>query len=79
MKFQARPTVRPATNFDPVADAQVLRKAMKGFGTDETSLINVICRRSNEQRVVSMSLTKFGISCLNFLISSRNPGHRPKV
>lgn len=30
---QLRPTVRPAGNFDPAADAQALRKAMKGFGT----------------------------------------------
>ena len=30
---QLRPTVRPAAGFDPAADAQDLRKAMKGFGT----------------------------------------------
>lgn len=42
----------PAQNFDPVADANALRKAMKGFGTDEDALINIICRRSNEQRQV---------------------------
>lgn len=29
---QLQPTVRPAANFDPAADAQALRKAMKGFG-----------------------------------------------
>lgn len=43
----------PAQNFDPVADAKALRKAMKGFGTDENGLIDVICRRSNEQRIVN--------------------------
>ncbi|XP_054728599.1 annexin B11 isoform X1 [Anastrepha obliqua] len=47
---EGTPTVLPAQNFDPVKDAHDLRKAMKGFGTDEDALINIICRRSNEQR-----------------------------
>lgn len=54
--LQGNPTVQPAQNFDPVADAQALRKAMKGFGTDEDALINIICRRSNEQRQVSITV-----------------------
>lgn len=53
MDFQGNPTVVPAQNFDPVVDANALRKAMKGFGTDEDGLINIICRRSNEQRQVN--------------------------
>lgn len=40
----------PAQGFDPVKDAHTLRKAMKGFGTDEDKLIEVICGRNNEQR-----------------------------
>lgn len=35
---------------------------MKGFGTDENALINVICRRSNEQRqlIARAYKTNFG-------------------
>ncbi|XP_014244257.1 annexin B9-like isoform X2 [Cimex lectularius] len=47
---QPTPTVRPANPFNPREDAEVLRKAMKGFGTDEKALINVIANRTNEQR-----------------------------
>uniref|UniRef100_A0A4W6D1E1 Annexin n=1 Tax=Lates calcarifer TaxID=8187 RepID=A0A4W6D1E1_LATCA len=49
-KVQLRPTVRPAPNFDPAADAQALRKAMKGFGTDEDTIIDIVTQRSNAQR-----------------------------
>ncbi|KAH8336640.1 hypothetical protein KR074_010280, partial [Drosophila pseudoananassae] len=47
---EGAPTVKPVQGFDPVKDAHDLRKAMKGFGTNEEALINIICRRSNEQR-----------------------------
>ncbi|GBM57915.1 Annexin A11 [Araneus ventricosus] len=44
-------TVKPYPDFDPKSDAEILRKAMKGFGTDETAIIKVLTRRTNEQRV----------------------------
>lgn len=40
----------PKEDFDAQADSEALRKAMKGFGCDDNGLIEVICRRSNQQR-----------------------------
>lgn len=36
--------------FNPRADAEILRKAMKGFGTDEYAIIVVLSKRTNAQR-----------------------------
>ncbi|XP_021193743.3 annexin B9 isoform X1 [Helicoverpa armigera] len=48
---KTKPTVVPVSNFDPREDAAVLRKAMKGFGTDEKAIIQCLTRRTNEQRL----------------------------
>lgn len=43
-------TVHPAPNFNAEADAEVLHKAMKGRGTDEDAIIEVLAHRSLKQR-----------------------------
>ncbi|KAM7536181.1 hypothetical protein Aperf_G00000095710 [Anoplocephala perfoliata] len=42
--------VRPHANFDANADAQALREAMKGMGTSEQAIIDIIAKRTVAQR-----------------------------
>ncbi|XP_072016490.1 annexin A11-like [Amphiura filiformis] len=44
------PTVTPYAGFDKDADTVALRKAMKGLGTDEKAIIDVLAARSSAQR-----------------------------
>ncbi|XP_060748879.1 annexin A4-like isoform X2 [Tachysurus vachellii] len=46
-----RGTIKDAPGADPLRDVEVLRKAMKGFGTDENAIIELLGNRSNRQRV----------------------------
>jgi len=48
-KIDSSATVVPAKDFDPETDSKVLYKAMKGFGTDEDKIINVVANRSSAQ------------------------------
>ncbi|XP_044310379.1 annexin A6 isoform X2 [Varanus komodoensis] len=49
-KVEPKGTIHPAADFNADDDAKVLRKAMKGFGTDEDAIIEVVTHRSNTQR-----------------------------
>jgi len=48
-KVEVSPTIIAAKDFDAETDAKVLYKAMKGFGTDEDKIINVVANRSSAQ------------------------------
>uniref|UniRef100_T1IXL1 Annexin n=1 Tax=Strigamia maritima TaxID=126957 RepID=T1IXL1_STRMM len=64
-------TVVPFDEFDPEQDAETLRAAMKGFGTDEKAIIDILARRTNYQRQ-EISLTyksSFGKDLINDLKS----------
>ena len=59
-ELQNIPTVCPASPFDARADADALHKAMKGLGTDEKALIQILCHRSSAQRAAISQAYKSG-------------------
>ena len=54
--------VRATPNFNPEKDCEILRKAMKGLGTDEDTIIKLVCNRTNHERqeIVKYYATAYG-------------------
>lgn len=48
-KIEYTPTVLPSKGFDPEDDSKVLYSAMKGLGTNEKKIINIVANRSSAQ------------------------------
>ncbi|KAM8971889.1 annexin A6 [Pelodytes ibericus] len=49
-RSELKGTISPSADFNADSDGKALRKAMKGFGTDEDTIVDIVTRRSNAQR-----------------------------
>ncbi|KAM7009145.1 annexin A5b isoform 2-T2 [Tautogolabrus adspersus] len=58
----SRGTVKPSLNFNATSDAETLYKAMKGIGTNEDAILQLLTARSNAQRqdIMKAYKTLFG-------------------
>ncbi|KAL6475797.1 hypothetical protein MHYP_G00168370 [Metynnis hypsauchen] len=71
-----RGSIKDYPGADPLRDVEVLRKAMKGFGTDENAIIELLGNRSSRQRVpmVKAFKTTYGKDLIHDL-KSELTGH----
>ncbi|XP_038569018.1 annexin A5-like isoform X2 [Micropterus salmoides] len=65
----SRGTVKASGNFNAKADAEVLHKAMKGLGTNEAAILQLVTARSNPQRqqIKAAYKTQFGKDLIHVL------------
>ncbi|XP_074031460.1 annexin B9 isoform X2 [Leptinotarsa decemlineata] len=65
------PTVLPYQNFKDEEDAQLLKDAMDGLGTNEEAIIQILSKRTNEQRrmIANTYKTMFGEDLIDDLKS----------
>ena len=61
----ATPSIRPNPNFNAQHTAELLRKAMKGFGCDKGKVIQALVNCSNAQRQEVKNMNFLGNSELN--------------
>lgn len=75
--FQGRPTIFPSSTFSASNDATVLREAMLWPGTDKDAIINVLCRRTNAERmeIFWTFKTAYGKDLIEELISEVSINH----
>jgi len=67
----SRGTVKPSLNFNATEDAETLYKAMKGLGTNEDAILQLLTARSNAQRqdIMKAYKTLFGKDLIDNLKS----------
>ncbi|VDM17495.1 unnamed protein product [Hydatigera taeniaeformis] len=65
-----KPTITPTSGFSPTADAEHLKRAMRGLGTNEHEIIDVLGNRTSAERVAIRDVypsisSKISRSCLS--------------